>query len=189
MDNKANKKAIGSEELEKVSGGEIALPSIPGIPYVTIPFGNMKKTAAVVMAGLMTFSIVGPTMIRAEESVECETAVEAGVEPDAAVEPEAAVEFEASCDSTFVENGGTECFEETVMNAEADGTAAETADPAAEETVVEEGYEMTEEEAVFDDPGCGEFGDEFLVEEGIEEPIIFEEERKGLRRRFSDRFP
>ena len=128
-------------------------------------------------------------MIRAEESVECETAVEAGVEPDAAVEPEAAVEFEASCDSTFVENGGTECFEETVMNAEADGTAAETADPAAEETVVEEGYEMTEEETVFDDPGCGEFGDEFLVEEGIEEPIIFEEERKGLRRRFSDRFP
>lgn len=117
------------------------------------PFGNMKKTAAVVMAGLMTFSIVGPTMIRAEESVECETAVEAGVEPDAAVEPEAAVEFEASCDSTFVENGGTECFEETVMNAEADGTAAETADPAAVETVVEEGYEMTEEETVFDDPG------------------------------------
>ena len=43
MDNKANKKAIGSEELEKVSGGEIALPSIPGIPYVTIPGGEEKQ--------------------------------------------------------------------------------------------------------------------------------------------------
>ena len=37
MKDKTNMEKIAPEELDKVSGGGIALPSIPGIPYVTIP--------------------------------------------------------------------------------------------------------------------------------------------------------